>query len=98
MGFLVLLSFLSLFIVTARGDAGQLPPSTSADATAIPEAEFTLPFTSKVPRRESKRNALAALRGPSNTVSLDGAAFEDEYLVNITIGGQKFQVIVDTGR
>ncbi|KAJ7351513.1 acid protease, partial [Mycena albidolilacea] len=34
----------------------------------------------------------------TSTVALDVSRFETEYLVNVTIGGQDFTVIVDTGR
>ncbi|KAJ7837095.1 aspartic peptidase domain-containing protein [Mycena leptocephala] len=34
---------------------------------------------------------------PVPRVHLDGGAFDDEYLVNITVGGKPFQVILDTG-
>ncbi|KAF7332948.1 Acid protease [Mycena venus] len=66
---------------------------------APPPAEFTVPFTAKVPRRKSKlatgRWEMRSFR--EATVSLDGANFETEYLTNITVGGQNFSVIVDTG-
>ncbi|KAJ7715822.1 acid protease [Mycena metata] len=67
----------------------------------LPIAAFTLPFTGKIPRREVKKTALAALRKSkkisNDTLRLDGASFESEYLVNITVGGKPFQVILDSG-
>ncbi|KAJ7155092.1 acid protease [Mycena filopes] len=67
----------------------------------LPAAGFTLPLTAKIPRREVKKNALAALgkhpKANTDTLHLDGAAFEHEYLVNITVGGKPFQVILDSG-
>ncbi|KAJ7793994.1 acid protease [Mycena olivaceomarginata] len=63
-------------------------------------------FVRHTPRRKSKRLALAALRGrntsssrssPGNTVVLDGSDSDFEYLTNVTIGGQKFSLSVDTG-
>ncbi|KAJ7092312.1 aspartic peptidase domain-containing protein [Mycena belliarum] len=75
----------------------------SRDAAVLPAAEFTVPFSGKAPRRKSKKSALAALRGKSrahgasDTVVVDGSAFDEEYLTNATIGGQHFSLIVDTG-
>ncbi|KAJ7115076.1 acid protease [Mycena crocata] len=71
-------------------------------ASILPTAEFSMPLTGKVPRRASKTTALTAIRNKhgkfrGNTVGLDGAAFDNEYLVNITVGGKPFQVILDTG-
>ncbi|KAJ7738050.1 acid protease [Mycena maculata] len=77
-----------------------LNSAVCAGRADLPDAAFTVPLTGKTPRRQSKREALAALRGlprKSDTVGLDGAAFDDEYLVNITVGGKNFQVILDTG-
>ncbi|KAF7362758.1 Acid protease [Mycena venus] len=79
--------------------------------TMLPLAEFSVPFTAKAPRRSSKTSALAALRGkPANTtrskafgagdastVAVDGGNFDNEYLTNVTIGGQHFSLIIDTG-
>ncbi|KAJ7473440.1 acid protease [Mycena latifolia] len=98
-----ILALFSLFSFLSGAARAALPaaPGVSRSIT-LPHADFTIPFTSKVPRRQSKITALSALRrkhGTSrgNTVGLDGAAFDDEYLVNITVGGKKFQVILDTG-
>ncbi|KAJ7824846.1 acid protease [Mycena leptocephala] len=78
-----------------------------ADSEApLPQADVTVPFGAKTPRRKSKRLALAALRrrntsssrsSPSDTVVLDGSDSDFEYLTNVTIGGQKFSLSVDTG-
>jgi hypothetical protein len=75
------------------------------EATSFPTAEFSIPFTGKAPRRKSRSDALAVLRrgvysagNSTNTVALDVDRFEVDYLANITIGGQDFTVIVDTGR
>ncbi|KAJ7049919.1 aspartic peptidase domain-containing protein [Mycena amicta] len=69
---------------------------------------FSVAISGKVPRRKSKKDALAKLRGrptcksdqagtSNNTVVLDGSDFEDEYLTNVTVGGQHFSLIIDTG-
>ncbi|KAJ7849004.1 acid protease [Mycena leptocephala] len=56
----------------------------SPKRSILPRAEFTVPFAA----RQTPR---------SEILHLDGAAFDNEYLVNITIGGKPFQVILDTG-
>jgi len=73
----------------------------------LPPADFTAAITAKTPRRKSKKAALAALRGKttpsraavagSTTVAVDGSDFDDEYLTNVTVGGQHFSLIIDTG-
>jgi hypothetical protein len=80
----------------------------SKEATMLPPADFTAAITAKTPRRKSKKAALAALRGKttpsraavagSTTVAVDGSDFDDEYLTNVTVGGQHFSLIIDTGR
>jgi hypothetical protein len=62
----------------------------------IPTAEFSLSLSGKVPRSTAKRNALHAVT-QARTASLFGVANDQEYLTDITIGGQTFKVIVDTG-
>ncbi|KAJ6597804.1 acid protease [Mycena vulgaris] len=97
MGILVLFSLLSLFSGATRA---AFPAAQHVSRSVVlPRADFVVPFTSKAPRRETKKKALRGKYGKARgkTVHLDGAAFENEYLVNITIGGQNFQVIIDTG-
>ncbi|KAJ7692919.1 aspartic peptidase domain-containing protein [Mycena rosella] len=99
MGILALISLLSLFSGATRAVH---PAQHISHSAILPHAEFAIPFTAKRPRRESKKHALRGLRGiysklRTNTVALDGGAFDTEYLVNITIGGKNFQVIMDTG-
>lgn len=69
---------------------------------AIPPAEFYVPLTGKVARPAFKSQFLSALRhqgsgSSSHTTILAGAAGDSEYVSDITIGGQQFKVIVDTG-
>ncbi|KAJ7865336.1 acid protease [Mycena olivaceomarginata] len=87
------------------------PAPRAKEAATLPPAEFSVPFTAKTPRRSSKKGALAALRGKptkkipgkkapgagGSTVAVDGSDFDDEYLTNVTIGGQHFSLIIDTG-
>jgi hypothetical protein len=73
----------------------------SLEPAVIPEAQFVVPITSTAPRRKSKKSNLASLRAsaaPNNTVVLEGADFDQEYLTEVTVGGQTFTAIVDTGR
>ncbi|KAJ6536853.1 aspartic peptidase domain-containing protein [Mycena capillaripes] len=110
MGLLTVLSALSL-VGAAHAEFNikrhvSLAPRAK-EATVLPPAEFSVPFTAKTPRRSSKKSALAALRnkpsksrpsvGGGSTVSVDGSDFDDEYLTNVTIGGQHFSLIIDTG-
>ncbi|KAJ7867225.1 acid protease [Mycena olivaceomarginata] len=83
-----------------------LAPRAYSEAATLPQADVSVPFGAKTPRRKSKRLALSALRGrntsssrssPGNTVVLDGSDSDFEYLTNVTIGGQKFSLSVDTG-
>lgn len=56
-----------------------------------------LPHTSR--RIHEFRARAMGLEPPSNdTAGLVGAAMDAEYLVNVTIGGQTMQLILDTGR
>lgn len=68
----------------------------------IPAAKFYVPLTGKVSRPAYKKHLLDALRNQgfksSNyTAVLAGSISDNEYLTDITIGGQEFKVIVDTG-
>ncbi|KAJ7340019.1 aspartic peptidase domain-containing protein [Mycena albidolilacea] len=97
MGILALLSFLLLLSDSIHADLPTLQPGS--DPSLLPKAGISVPLSAKVPRRNSKKNARADLRGKqsrSDTVHVDGS-FDNEYLVNITVGGHPFQVILDTG-
>ncbi|KAJ7441670.1 acid protease [Mycena galericulata] len=118
--FIPILSFLLLFgagsgVANAENSnfnfvrhVGSLAPRADSEAVAhpLPQANVSVPFSARTPRRKSKRLALAALRGRStsssqsslgDTVVLDGSDSDFEYLTNVTIGGQKFSLSVDTG-
>lgn len=71
----------------------------------IPTAPFVVPLTSKVPRSSRKKALLRELRGGRSTLSrgstsgtVMGSDDDEEYLTDITVGGQHFKAIVDTGR
>ncbi|KAJ7469833.1 hypothetical protein B0H11DRAFT_2435441 [Mycena galericulata] len=79
--------------------------NSDSDGRLLPPALFEAPLIARVPRRASKVHALNALRslysgnsGGEYTTPLMGADYDFEYLTSITIGGQNFSVIVDTGR
>ncbi|KAJ6589410.1 aspartic peptidase domain-containing protein [Mycena capillaripes] len=65
-------------------------------ARQLPPADFSIPIRAKVSRRESKKFANHR-RKANPTVILDGAAFDYEYVGNISFGGQYFNLILDTG-
>ncbi|KAJ7277450.1 acid protease [Mycena rebaudengoi] len=73
--------------------------SSGQALTPLPYAPFAAPIVSRSARRPSKAHALHSLRaaGSASTTPLVGANYDFEYLANITIGGQNFAVIVDTG-
>ena len=74
----------------------------------LPAAEYSLPIAGSVPRstrRKQLREQLRVYYNPSKAAGgpyvapVEGSDFDEEYLVNITAGGnQHFSVIVDTGR
>jgi predicted aspartyl protease len=95
---------LSLFFVAALWvsahayNVRRVEPTTNAALLTeiLPAAQFSLPLTEKVPRSTYKKDLLKTLRGRGSTV-LAGSSDDSQYLTVITVGGQKFKVIVDTG-
>ena len=74
-------------------------PRSVAQTVDLPKAQFVAEFTGSVPRSAQKNAILRQLRGPaSKTIQIAGSDGDEEYLTNITIGGQHFDVIIDTGR
>lgn len=69
----------------------------------LPKAQHSVALTQKVPRSTHKKDMLKALRHGARsstnnfTAVVAGSDDDEEYLANITIGGQNFSVIVDTG-
>lgn len=70
----------------------------------LPAAQFSLPLTGKVSRPSYKkflnarRKRSHIARSPSHTAILARTELaSEEYVTDITIGGQSFKVIVDTG-
>jgi hypothetical protein len=73
-------------------------------ATTIPEAQFNVPIAGSVKRRGTKKASLAKVmaRGrpggkEAPTASIAGSDFDEEYLVNVTVGAHTYALIVDTG-
>ncbi|KAJ7234054.1 aspartic peptidase domain-containing protein [Mycena haematopus] len=81
MGLLALISLVSLLTGAAHAEF----QNGSGVATLLPRADFTVPLTGK--HRKSR----------VGTALLDYTTSGDEYLVNITVAGKPFQVILDTG-
>jgi hypothetical protein len=72
-------------------------------AAVLPKAEFSSTFTSRVPRGKYKKHLLAVVHGKhresgGTIVPVAGTDLDKVYLTNLTVGGQEFSVIVDTGR
>ncbi|KAJ7069940.1 acid protease [Mycena amicta] len=77
-----------LFALSSAAFATPLAPAV------IPPAPFSVPISHKVPRRRAKSDALANCQG---LAILNGANLDFEYLVNTTIGGQSFNLVIDSG-
>jgi len=83
-------------------DIRRVKPATIGvvETETIPAAQYSVSFTEKVARSAYKKDLFNALSG-SNALNysavLDGSNSDNEYLTDITIGGQNFKVIVDTG-
>lgn len=74
-------------------------------ASPLPAAEFSTAFSATTPRSKAKkarmdflRSSLASQAGRNFTSVLAGSDFDEEYLMNVTIGNQEFYLILDTGR
>ena len=103
------LLFIAALLVSAhafseRGssyDIRRVAPLTNVALTTeiLPAAQFLVSLTEKVPRQMYKKKLLEALRTglSAPTAVLAGSANDVQYLANITVGGEKFKVIVDTG-
>ncbi|KAF7971938.1 hypothetical protein HWV62_19387 [Athelia sp. TMB] len=97
------LTFLVLALAAVSAQSYEIrrtaPATSGALATEVlPRAQYLLPLTGKAPRSKAKKAALSALTKTSSyTAVLAGSYYDQEYLTDITIGGQAFKVIVDTG-
>jgi len=104
---LALLFFPVLSAVFVHGyDVRRVAPVTRSviKTEILSAAQFFLPLTDTVSRSTYKKKLLA-LRNQRSTSSLHspgdqvlaGSADDQEYVTDITIGGQDFKVVVDTG-
>jgi hypothetical protein len=87
--------------------------NSELEYTTIPRAATSVPITGTATRRSSKTASLNAVRNHINghlpnggghgghqkpsSIPLVGAPLGLDYLVNITVGGQTFAVVIDTG-
>ncbi|KAF7971953.1 hypothetical protein HWV62_19417 [Athelia sp. TMB] len=88
-------------ISTQAYEIRERAPITSDALTTevLPQAQFTMPFSGRIARSKSKQEALRSARNRSSsyTTVLAGGLSDQEYLTDISIGGQDFKVLVDTG-
>ncbi|KIK51004.1 hypothetical protein GYMLUDRAFT_266014 [Collybiopsis luxurians FD-317 M1] len=73
---------------------------TSRSNTVLPVAQFSVAISGTAPRSKAKKELMKVLRSSSSsnfTSPVAGSDFDEEYLTNVTIGGQDFTLIVDTG-
>lgn len=100
------LSFLAPLLVSADFSARYVSfkddPAPVVSDAVLPAADFSLSIAGKAPRSKARAALRTSLRahvsGNSHITPLAGGDFDEEYLVNATVGGQKFTLIVDTGR
>lgn len=101
LAFLVALNSLLLVAATGTFDIQRVTSqrSVAQNGQTIPQATFVTSLSQKVPRRAVKKRALRELRrSASKTATIIGTDDDEEYATGITVGGQSFEVIVDTGR
>lgn len=75
------------------------------ETETLPEAQYSVPFSQKVPRASVKNDMLTAVTGLNRRgsgfvapLSDTGArTWEQVYVADVNIGGQDFQLLVDTG-
>ena len=93
----------ALVVVSTNAyEVTRFAPSTgSIEPEILPPAQFSVALSAKTSRptyKNSMRSAVLKRGNASNyTAILAGSSDDNEYLTNIMIGGQTFQVIVDTG-
>ena len=93
----------ALVVVSTNAyEVTRFAPSTgSIEQEILPSAQFSAALSAKTSRSAYKNNMRSAVlkRGKASdfTAILAGSNNDNEYLTDIMIGGQTFQVIVDTG-
>lgn len=103
------MAYLALFVAALAVSVNAYDVRRSAPASrgileteVLPAAQFSVPFSGKAPRSQYKKSLLKAVGGQASestgdTGVLAGSKLDQEYLIDIIIGGQKFKVSVDTG-
>ena len=95
--FLVLLGVAANETALQRREVSNTPRQT--EAANIPTADFSVSIAGAAPRSKAKKTLINYLRERGGfTSSIAGSDFDQEYLLNATIGGQAFSLIIDTGR
>ncbi|KAF8201944.1 aspartic peptidase domain-containing protein [Mycena galopus ATCC 62051] len=93
-------SLLIPFLCAVPGSLASPAAAPPVLRTILPTATYSVPFSKKVPRRN---DALSVLRrddgrsGSQTTIPLAGSDFDSNYVINATIGGQNFTLLIDTG-
>lgn len=77
---------------------GSAPAVVNTEVTSLPIAQYVQPLVGSTPRSASKKAALRHVSGGRGLANVAGAEGDREYLTNITVGGQPFTVVIDTGR
>ena len=95
------LFFLTAIRIAHSYDVRQVSSAINSalSTEVLPAAQFSVPFANKIPRPTYKKNLLKGLRGLGDvpTAVVAGSDYDELYVVNMTVGGQNFAVLVDTG-
>ncbi|KAJ7616523.1 acid protease [Roridomyces roridus] len=67
------------------------------ETPSLPVASITAPIVSRQQKRPSKTHALRSLLAAGSTADLFASDYGFDYLVSLTVGGQQFYAIADTG-
>lgn len=102
--FMAPLAFLAAALAAVSTQAYEIRRSALATrgllaTEVLPQAQYSLPLSGKTTRPKAKQDALQNLhkRSSNYTAVIAGGQEDQVYLTDITIGGQDFKVIVDTG-
>jgi hypothetical protein len=81
---------------------GSNPAVAIRPDVSLPEADVALPISGKVPRSAARAGLRHSLRqhvtARDYVASLAGGYADQEYIVNVTVGGRTFPMVLDTGR
>lgn len=92
----------AFLVLAALAAAAPSPRSQLGD---VPYSDNVLPLVSKVPRSPLKQQALESLcghhykgQGSGQEVGMDAPYGGSQYTINITVAGESYNLIFDTGR